>query len=162
MNPKLLVPVLALSVAWALTSPAVDAAGLGRGTRQDTAAAGEDSSFAAGKKALKAGEYEQAVANLTNAVEAMPKSADAFNLLGYGYLKLGRYDEALENYEMALAIDPKHRGAHEYIGEAYLKMGNLAKAEHHLDRLDGLCFFGCKEYSDLKKAIAEYKAEQGA
>ena len=48
------------------------------------------------------------------------------------------------------------------MGEAYLKMGNPAKAEHHLGRLDGLCFFGCKGYSDLKKAIAEYKAEHGA
>ena len=37
--------------------------------------------------------------------------------------------------------------------------GNLAKAEEHLARLDKLCFFRCKEYSDLKAAIAKYKQE---
>jgi len=31
-----------------------------------------------------------------------------------------------------------------------------------LARLDSLCFFGCEEFSDLKKAIAEYEAKQAS
>jgi len=35
--------------------------------------------------------------------------------------------------------------------------GNLGKAKEHLGQLDKLCFFGCEEYDDLKKAIAEFE-----
>jgi tetratricopeptide (TPR) repeat protein len=62
-----------------------------------------------------------------------------------------------KHYEEALRIDPKHRGAHEYIGEAYLMTGNLPKAREHLAALDKLCFFGCAELDQLKKAIAAYE-----
>ena len=34
---------------------------------------------------------------------------------------------------------------------------NLPKAKEQLAALDKLCFFGCEEYSDLKKAIANYE-----
>jgi hypothetical protein len=57
---------------------------------------------------------------------------------------------------------PKHRGAHEYIGEAYLMVGNVAKAKEHLAQLDKLCFFGCSEYSELKKAISEHETKTAA
>jgi hypothetical protein len=61
-----------------------------------------------------------------------------------------------------LALKPKHRGANEYLGELYLEMGDLAKAEERLEVLDGACWFGCDEYSDLKEAIAKYKAQTGS
>jgi hypothetical protein len=35
--------------------------------------------------------------------------------------------------------------------------GDLPKAKEHLAALDRICFFGCEEYSDLKKAIAEFE-----
>ena len=58
---------------------------------------------------------------------------------------------------MALQINPKHKGAHEYIGEAYLGKGDFKMAEQHLKTLDNLCFFGCQEFKDLKKAVLAYK-----
>jgi hypothetical protein len=61
-------------------------------------------------------------------------------------------------YNEALRIDPKHRGALEYSGELYLMIGDLPRAEQRLATLDKVCTFGCEEYSDLKKAIAKYKA----
>ncbi len=57
-----------------------------------------------------------------------------------------------------MRINPKHRGALEYSGELYLMTGDLAKAEQRLAALDKACTFGCGEFSDLKKAIAQYKA----
>ena len=60
-------------------------------------------------------------------------------------------------YNEALRIDPTHRGALEYSGELYLQTGDLARAEQRLAALDKACFFGCEEYSDLKKAIVLYK-----
>jgi len=85
--------------------------------------------------------------------------ADWNNLMGYSLRKASTPDLAgAENfYNEALRIDPKHRGALEYSGELYLQTGDLAKAEQRLAALDKACYFGCQEYSDLKKAIAQYK-----
>ena len=65
-----------------------------------------------------------------------------------------------KHYNEALRLDPKHKGAHEYIGEAYLMVGNVAKAKEHLSQLDKLCFFGCSEFTDLKKSIADYEKKR--
>ena len=87
-------------------------------------------------------------------------SADWHNLMGYSYRKAKTPDlEAAErHYAEALRIDPKHRGALEYSGELYLMKGDLAKAQERLDKLDKVCLLPCEEYTDLKKAVAKYKA----
>jgi len=86
--------------------------------------------------------------------------ADWNNLMGYSLRKGATPDfaGAEKFYNEALRIDPGHRGALEYSGELYLQTGDLAKAEQRLAALDKACTFGCAEYSDLKKAIAQYKA----
>jgi Flp pilus assembly protein TadD len=105
--------------------------------------------------------FAEAVARLKQAVVTEPNNADAYNYLGYSHRKLGDRDKALGFYRKALSLAPKHRGANEYLGELYLDMGELAKAEERLEVLDGACFFGCEEYSDLKQAIAAFKAQKG-
>ena len=89
--------------------------------------------------------------------------ADWNNLMGYSLRKGPAPDfaSAEKFYDEALRIDPRHRGALEYSGELYLQTGDLAKAEQRLAALDKACRFGCSEYSDLKKAIAQYKAGSG-
>jgi tetratricopeptide (TPR) repeat protein len=89
-------------------------------------------------------------------------SADYHNLFAYAMRKAGTRDMDLvfKHYNEALRLNAKHRGAHEYIGEAYLLVGNLAKAKEHLKALDGLCTFGCAEYSDLKQAVSAYESKQ--
>jgi tetratricopeptide (TPR) repeat protein len=118
--------------------------------------------YAAGKQALEAKDWKAAAAAFGKAVEKEPGNADAHNMLAYSYRKSGNLDLAFKHYNEALRLDPNHRAAHEYIGEAYLMAGNLPKAEEHLGVLDRLCFFGCEEYSDLKKAVAEYKQKSAA
>lgn len=115
--------------------------------------------YEAAEKAAKAGDFKKSIGLLAPMLKAQPKNADALNLMGYSHRKMGELDKAMAYYAAALKEDPKHRGAHEYIGELYLMMGNLAKAEEHLAKLDDLCFFGCSEYTDLKNAIAAYKAK---
>jgi tetratricopeptide (TPR) repeat protein len=87
-------------------------------------------------------------------------NADWNNLMGYSLRKGPTPDfaGAEKFYNEALRINPKHRGALEYSGELYLMTGDLAKAEQRLATLDKACTFGCEEYTDLKKAIAQYKA----
>jgi tetratricopeptide (TPR) repeat protein len=89
-------------------------------------------------------------------------NADYHNLFAYSIRKGAspQMDLVFKHYNEALRLQPEHRGAHEYIGEAYLMVGNLAKAKEHLDALDRICFFGCPEYTDLKKAVAEHEARQ--
>ncbi len=89
-----------------------------------------------------------------------PANADWNNLMGYSLRKSATPDLAAAErfYNEALRIEPKHRGALEYSGELYLIQGNLPKAEQRLAALDNLCFMPCEEYTDLKNAIARYKA----
>lgn len=107
-------------------------------------------------------DWPRAQAILREALAKDSANADYHNLYAYAIRKGANpnVDLVFKHYNEALRIDPKHRGAHEYIGEAYLMVGNLAKATEHLAALDRLCFFGCDEYSMLKKAIAEFEAKQ--
>ena len=110
------------------------------------------------------GDWAAAQAVLREAIAREPGKADYHNLYAYAIRKGANPDMSLvfKHYNQALALDPKHRGAHEYIGEAYLMVGNLPKAKEHLARLDQLCFFSCREYSDLKEAVAAYESRQAS
>src|SRR6267378_3480970 len=107
-------------------------------------------------------DWSEAQATLRQALARNPDNADYHNLYAYSIRKGPNPDMSLvfKHYNEALRIDPDHRGAHEYLGEAYLMVGNVAKAKEHLSALDKLCFFPCDEYSDLKKAIADYERKQ--
>ena len=107
-------------------------------------------------------DWAAAAAIVRDAAAKTPGNADYHNLYAYAVRKgtNPNMDLVFQEYNEALRINPKHRGAHEYIGEAYLMVGNLAKAKEHLGQLDKLCFFPCGEYTDLKKAVAEYEAKQ--
>ena len=109
-------------------------------------------------------DWKSAAAVLEEGLQKSPDNADYHNLLAYSLRKGPNPDmsQVFKHYNEALRIDPKHKQAHEYLGEAYLMVGNLPKAKEHLAQLDKLCFFGCSEYSDLKKSIAAYEAKVAA
>lgn len=125
-------------------------------TRKDA-----DPALLQAKALVDAQKFAEALPLLKGVVERDPKSADGYNLLGFSHRKLGDQQTALVLYQKALDLDPSHRGANEYMGELFLEMGDLARAEARLDKLDSACFFGCEEYTDLKQAIAAYKAKNG-
>jgi Flp pilus assembly protein TadD len=113
---------------------------------------------------LSAVRAQIAAKNFPGAIDELKRlndtgDADWNNLMGYSLRKQPTPDFAGAErfYDEALRIDPKHRGALEYSGELYLQTGNLEKAEQRLAALDKACFFPCSEYSDLKKAVAQYK-----
>jgi len=109
-------------------------------------------------------DWPAAAAALEEGLQKSPNNADYHNLLAYSIRKGPNPDmsKVFQHYNEALRIDPKHKGAHEYLGEAYLMVGNLPKAKEHLAQLDKICFFGCSEYRDLKKAIGDYEAKVAA
>ncbi|MDP1693424.1 MAG: tetratricopeptide repeat protein [Burkholderiaceae bacterium] len=87
-------------------------------------------------------------------------SADWNNLMGYSQRKARTPDFAAAEryYGAALQLDPKHRGALEYSGELFLQLGDLARAEQRLAALDKACFLPCEEFTELKNAVARFKA----
>ncbi len=118
----------------------------------------EPTNYDLGVKAVKAANFGRAVELMQKVVADDPKNADAWNYIGLSHRKLKLFDKALAAYRKALTIDPGHRGANEYLGELYLQTGKLAKAQERLEKLDKVCFFGCEEFDDLKKAIRKYEA----
>jgi Flp pilus assembly protein TadD len=98
--------------------------------------------------------YSEAIPLLKKYLGRNPKSAEAYNYLGYSYRKTGQLPEAFKAYERALALNPKHLSAHEYLGEAYLMNNEPEKARAVLAQLWGICR-DCEEFRDLAKAIKE-------
>ena len=133
--------------------------GGGGGGANGEDAANIDPVIAAARAAIDQQDWAGAQSGLKQALAANPNKADYHNLYAYSLRKGPNPDMAVvfSHYTEALRIDPKHRAAHEYSGEAYLVVGDLPKAKEHLASLDRLCFFGCEEYTDLKKAVAKYE-----
>jgi tetratricopeptide (TPR) repeat protein len=118
---------------------------------------GVDPDFAAGKKALAAGNWNAAISALRLAALRDPDNADIQNYIGYGYRRLRQLGPAMQYYQQALTFNRRHRSAHEHLGELYLVLGEPTKAEEHLAALEGICLIPCEEFGDLKRAIAVYK-----
>jgi tetratricopeptide (TPR) repeat protein len=114
--------------------------------------------------AVAKADWPQAQGIARAGVAKNPSNPDYHNLYAYS-IRMGANPEmelVFRHYNEALRLDPKHLGAHEYLGEAYLQVGNLDKAKDELRALDKLCFFSCKEFTMLKKAVADYEAKQAA
>lgn len=124
--------------------------------------ASKPTAVSAARQAIASSDYEKAIDLLKAEAAKDPRNADVQNLLGYSNRKLQRYDVALTYYQKALELEPDHRGANNYVGHLYLETGQLEKARERLAVLDKECTFGCKEYTDLKQAIAAHRQEQYA
>jgi len=120
-----------------------------------------DPDYAAGRAAIAAKKWPEAIKALSSAALRDTRNADIQNYLGYAYRNTGQFEQAFTHYRRALQLNPRHRGAHEYIGEAYLLVNDLAKAEEHLAALQRICLIPCEEYEDLKKAVADYRRRAG-
>lgn len=147
--------ILIASLA-ALCPAAASAAG-GSSDQPATPARPKNPDFENAKAAIQHKQYTNAIGWLQRVIAQEPNNPEAYNLLGFATRKSGNAAGSLQYYQKALSLDPKHLGAHEYIGEAYLMLDQPQRAEEHLAQLDRLCTFGCKEYRELKAAIANYK-----
>ncbi len=124
-------------------------------------AAGSSSSSSASigdvKRYVEKEEYGRAIHKAEEYLGDNPRSADAYNYIGYSQRKLGKTDAAKTAYERALSIDANHVGAHEYYGELQITLGDMAEADKHLAALTRICG-DCAEQKDLAQKIAKAKA----
>jgi len=156
----------ALTITLLFTSSAVFAAGGGGGGGGGSSGGGggwsaqsQDPVMQTARSAIANKDWIGAQNVLKAALSSSPNFADYHNLYAYSVRKGPNPDMVLvfQHYNEALRINPKHMDALEYMGEAYLTVNNPSKAKENLKVLDGLCFFGCSQYTELKKAIADYE-----
>jgi predicted Zn-dependent protease len=155
-------PIRWLMLAVLLSPGALLAAGGGGGGGAGAASTRpSDPLFESATQAIQNENWASAQSLMKEVLARNPTDAEYHNLYAYSLRKGPNPDMSLvfRHYNEALRLDPKHRGANEYLGEAYLMINNLPKAREQLATLDKLCFFPCKEYSDLKKSIADYEAK---
>jgi tetratricopeptide (TPR) repeat protein len=100
---------------------------------------GLDPDFAAGRKALGAGDWNAAITALQFAALRDPRNADIQNYIGYAHRRLRQLGLAMQHDQQALMFNRRHRSAHEHLGELYLALGEPAKAEEQLAALEGIC-----------------------
>jgi tetratricopeptide (TPR) repeat protein len=74
-------------------------------------------------------QYDEAVAQFTEALKLRPDFAQAANNLGFVYYRQQRYAEAARWLENTLKIDPSRAVAHLNLGDAYFHAGDKAKAK---------------------------------
>ena len=154
MTKLWLAPAVALSVILAVPALAMPSS-----SPPPAAASGSSGGdFAAGEKAAKAGDYNQAVAQLEKVVQRDPNNAEAHNYLGYSLRKLGQYDRAGNHYRAALQLKPDFQEAIEYYGELFLATKDLPRAEEQLAKLQRLCPSGCAAHTELESSVKKYKA----
>jgi TolB-like protein/Tfp pilus assembly protein PilF len=85
---------------------------------------------------LRAGRYDQAVADAESAVEFEPGYDRARATLGWGYFLSGKQDEGLAELERAVSLSPGNTLWLGQLGEAYAMAGNTVKAREILGELE--------------------------
>ena len=147
---------LSIALVGALLLAASPAFAMGGSDNKPANTAKQD--FETGKKAVYAAKYNEAITLMKKVLAVESKNADAHNYLGFSYRKQGNLKLAGLSYKAALDINPDHKGALEYQGEMYLKLGDLNAARRNQAHLQSLCSSGCKELSELTRAIADFRA----
>ena len=74
------------------------------------------------------GEYDQAIADFTAAIELNPQYAQAYNSRGLAYLRQGDYDRAIADYTAAIRLNPQYVEAYKNRGFAYYRQGEYNEA----------------------------------
>ena len=88
--------------------------------------------------AMRAGDFEQALAHWTESVRLNPISAHLRAGLGETYLRLGRVDDALDQLEQARLLAPKDEITLRLLAQAYWAKGDRAQARTLVERADAL------------------------
>ncbi len=103
--------------------------------------------------------YDEALDALAQSARVFGPHPDILTYIGFSQRKLGRFDLAERYYRQALAAAPEHRGALEYYGELMVERGDLVAATRMLAKLDQVCQFGCAEADELRRWIANGRAD---
>jgi tetratricopeptide (TPR) repeat protein len=96
-----------------------------------------------GNESYKAGEYAEAVAHYTSAVNLVPTDAMYYANRAAAYLMLNKFKDVLEDCAKTHAIDPLHVKAHLRAGKAYFKLVCHAVLLHRCSAIAALLEYAC-------------------
>lgn len=96
--------------------------------REAVPLAPQAASLAVTQLAIEKGDYALALAAVSEALAADPRSANALNLRGIALRRLGRVTEAIGSYREALALRPRYAQVHYNLAIAHEKHRNPKEA----------------------------------
>ncbi|MDR2970436.1 MAG: tetratricopeptide repeat protein [Bacteroidales bacterium] len=73
-------------------------------------------------------DYGEAIAELTNAIQAQPQDWSLYLARGKEYANKGVFNKAIADYTKAIKLNPGDDSSFEYRGRAYYETGKLKKA----------------------------------
>lgn len=77
-----------------------------------------------GVKYISAGNYQEAILELTQAIEIDGKSYDAYVQRGQAYIALDQSDDAIADFRTAIALKPSEISAYTELAEIYAQQGD--------------------------------------
>ncbi len=104
-----------------------------------------------GDKQFGLGNYKEAIAYYSKAIELNPNYAKAYNNRGITYDELGQYDKGIADYNKAIELDPKYAEAYYNQAYAYSKLGQTERAISDLKKVLEID----PNYGDAKKGLKE-------
>jgi phosphate/phosphite/phosphonate ABC transporter binding protein len=84
--------------------------------------------FTDGTAHYENGEYEEAIADFTEAIRADPNHVASYQGRGLAYYALGQYDQATEDHTEAIRLDADSAVAYAHRGAAYLELGQYEES----------------------------------
>ncbi|MGA2330133.1 MAG: tetratricopeptide repeat protein [Syntrophales bacterium] len=78
--------------------------------------------------------YDQAIKDLSTAIELNPKELGPYHNRGLAYTKLRQYAEAVHDYSRAIELDPKFEAAYIQRGSTFFNMGQDNQAIDDFNR----------------------------
>ncbi|MCE1245048.1 MAG: tetratricopeptide repeat protein, partial [Firmicutes bacterium] len=87
-----------------------------------------------GQVYFSSGEFELAIADLTQVIRINPKSADAYINRAACFTMIKQYDKAIEDNKSAIGLDPNNDAAYYNMSAAYQLKGDFAKSLAAVDK----------------------------
>jgi tetratricopeptide (TPR) repeat protein len=119
----------------------------------------------AGQAYLATGKTNEAIAELTRALEIAPNSDGAYRRLAVAYRIAGRPDEAIKNHKLAIEKNPYYWLNHNSLGATYWRLGQWDKAGEEFKKVIEIKLDDVNSYNDLGAMylqLAQYTAAADA
>jgi len=107
-----------------------------------------------------AGQWEQAIVQATEVLQAAPDDFTAHVILGAAYQKLGRLDDACRHLETATRLQPGYSGTVRALGDVYMELHRFAEAAECFRKLLALQPTSANARERLEAAERELRGQR--